>query len=195
MLCVTDGSTRRYRQAAQLCSCTVCLPHRQQRLTTALGCMCKCSSGWGKETIWTQKNGAGYECGITLSQWWIRIYHQHQRLLWRSSDVHADTIATHEGALARNTDWTAELRVVNARVSAARTRRCCQHRSLTTLTKRVASLKLCSMRSYVHFDYTWMLSVLAYMPNVISSEFVIGYDDEFANNTLVTINLLGGATR
>ena len=52
------------------------------------------------------------------------------------------------------------------------------------------SLKLCSMRSYVHFDCTWMLSVLAYMSNVISSEFVIGYDDEFANNTLVTINLL-----
>ena len=39
-----------------------------------------------------------------------------------------------------------------------------------------------------------MLSVLAYMSNVISSEFVIGYDGEFANNT-VTINLLGGATR
>ena len=44
-------------------------------------------------------------------------------------------------------------------------------------------------------DRTWMLSVLAYMSNVISSEFVIGYDGEFANNTLVTINLLGGATR
>ena len=27
------------------------------------------------------------------------------------------------------------------------------------------------------------------------SEFVIDYDGEFANNTLVTINLLGGATR
>ena len=37
--------------------------------------------------------------------------------------------------------------------------------------------------------------VLAYMSNVISNEFVIGYDGEFANNTLVTINLLGGATR
>ena len=117
-------------------------------------------------------------------------------LFWSLSDVHADTIATHEGALARNTDWTAELRVVNARASPAeRTRRCCQQRSLTTLAKRVASLKLCSMRSYVHSDYTWMLSVIAYMSNVISSEFVIGYDGEFANNTLVTINLLGGATR
>ena len=93
------------------------------------------------------------------------------------SDVHADTMATHEGALARNTDWTAELRVVNARASpAVRTRRCCQQRSLTILTKPVASLKLCSMRSYVHSDWTWMLSVLAYMSNVISSEFVIGYD-------------------
>ena len=40
-----------------------------------------------------------------------------EALRWRSSDVHADTIATHEGALARNTDWTAELRVVNARAS------------------------------------------------------------------------------
>ena len=99
------------------------------------------------------------------------------------------------GALARKMDWTAELRVVNARASAARTRRCCQQRSLTTLTKRVASLKWRSMRSYVHFDCTWMLSALAYMPNVISSEFVIGYEGEFANNTLVTINLLGGATR
>ena len=38
-----------------------------------------------------------------------------------------------------------------------------------------------------------MLSVLAYMPNVISSEFVIGYDGEFRNNTLVPINLLDGA--
>ena len=36
--------------------------------------------------------------------------------------------------------------------------------------------------------------MLAYMPNVISSEFVIDYDGEFANNTSVTINLLGGAT-
>ena len=43
------------------------------------------------------------------------------------------------------------------------------------------------MRSYVHSDCTWMLSVLAYMSNVISSEFVIGYDGEFANNTLVKI--------
>ena len=82
----------------------------------------------------------------------------------------------------------------NARASAARTRRCCQQRSLTTLTKRVASLKWWIMRTYVNFNCTWMLSVLAYMPNVISSEFVIGYDGEFANNTLVTINLLGGAT-
>ena len=32
--------------------------------------------------------------------------------------------------------------------------------------------------------------MLAYMSNVISSEFVIGYDGEFANNTLVTINPL-----
>ena len=77
-------------------------------------------------------------------------------------------------------------------VSCARTRRCCQHRNLTTLTKRVASLK---MPSYVNFNCTWMLSVLAYMPNVISSEFVIGYDGEFRNNTLVPINLLDGATR
>ena len=68
MFCVTDGSTGRYRKASQLCSCTVCLPHRQQRLTTAIGCICKCSSGWGKETIWTQKNGSGYECGIALSK-------------------------------------------------------------------------------------------------------------------------------
>ena len=157
MFCVTDGSTRRYRKAAQLCSCTVCLPHRQQRITTALGCICKCIRGWGKETIWTQKNGAGYECGMTDLP-------PAPEALLEVSDVHADTIATHEGALARNTDWTAELRVVNARSSpAARTRRCCQQRSLTTLTKRVASLKLCSMRSYVHYDCTWMLSVLAYM--------------------------------
>ena len=48
----STGSTRRYRKAAQLCSCRVCLPHRQQRLTTALGCICNCSSGLGKETIW-----------------------------------------------------------------------------------------------------------------------------------------------
>ncbi len=32
--------------------------------------------------------------------------------------------------------------------------------------------------------------MLAYMSNVISSEFVIGCDGEFANNTLVTINLV-----
>ena len=37
--------------------------------------------------------------------------------------------------------------------------------------------------------------MLAYMSNVVSSEFVIDYDGEFANNTLVKINLLGGATR
>ena len=67
MLCGTDGSTR-CRRSAQLCTCIVCLPSRQQRLTTALGCICKCTSGWGKEMIWTQKNGAGYECGIALSQ-------------------------------------------------------------------------------------------------------------------------------
>ena len=54
----------------------------------------------------------------------------------------------------------AELRVVNARASAARTRRCCQQRSLTTLTKRVASLKWWSMCSYVHLYCTWMLPVL-----------------------------------
>ena len=30
--------------------------------------------------------------------------------------------------------------------------------------------------------------MLAYMSNVISSEFVIGYDGEFANNTLFTIS-------
>ena len=34
----------------------------------------------------------------------------------------------------------------------------------------------------MHFHCTCMLYVLAYMPNVTSSEFVLGYDDEFAKN-------------
>ena len=49
-------------------------------------------------------------------------------------------------ALVRNMDWNVQLSVVNARVAA----------------------------SYAHFDRTCMLSVLAYVPNVISCEFVIG---------------------
>ena len=63
-----DVSTRRYRKTTELCNYTVCLPHRQACLTTVLVCICKCSSGWGKETKWTQTNGAGYECGIALSK-------------------------------------------------------------------------------------------------------------------------------
>ena len=101
-----------------------------------------------------------------------------------SRQMYMQTRLRHTKVLLQETrtGLSAELRVVKSTASsAARTRRYCQQRSLTTLTKRVASLKLCSMRSCVHFHCTWMLSVLAYMPNVISSEFVIGYDGEFAN--------------
>ena len=92
--------------------------------------------------------------------------------------------------------------------------RCCQQRRLTTLAKRLASQivmlpvdttmavlsdgEVCIPMWIltVHgVTRTWMSSVLAYMPKVISCEFVIGYDGEFANTTLVPINLLGGATR
>ena len=47
MFCVTDGSKRMYRKATQLCNCSL-HPPRQPRLTTALVCICKYSSGWRK---------------------------------------------------------------------------------------------------------------------------------------------------
>ena len=46
------------------------------------------------------------------------------------------------------------LSVLNARVYATRTRPCCPQTTLTTLTKRVACIKRCSVRSVVHFDCT-----------------------------------------
>ena len=74
-------------------------------------------------------------------------------------DVAVEMIVTHEGVLIRNMDCNAQLSVVNARVSAARTR---PQRMLMTITKRVTCLKWWSLRSYGQFDCTCMLSVLAY---------------------------------
>ena len=51
----------------------------------------------------------------------------------------------------------------------------------THWTSRVSEMVKCAFLR-VHFDSTCMLSELAYRPNVISSEFVIDYDSEFANN-------------
>ena len=120
-----------------------------------------------------------------LAEW--QTYHQHQRFCWRSSDITVETIVTHEGVLVRNMDWNAQLSVVNATVLAAWIRPCCPHLYIgcwrhSLNESRVSNGEVCIPMCILTVGPTCKLSVLAYMPNVINSEFVIDCDGEFANN-------------
>ena len=103
------------KTAKQLCNYTVCLRPRQPRLTTTLVRICKCSGGWAKETIWTQENGASYECRIAR----MTDLTPATEAMLKVVRCSCRNVVTHECALVRKTDGNAQLSVVNARVSAA----------------------------------------------------------------------------
>ena len=134
----------------------------QPHLTTSLVWICKRSIGWGKETIWTKKNGDDYECEIALNPERPNYHQPEQRLWWRSSRELQKRLWHTNMLLYETPARSAMLYLVNARVSAARTRPCWRQRMLTTLTKRVACLKmmkcsfLCAFWLYMHvIQPTW----------------------------------------
>ena len=85
-------------------------------------CTCKCINGWGKETIWTQTNGAGYECGIAFQEPRITGLQPATEALLKVVGCSCRNDCDTRRCSCKKHGWNAHLRVVNARVSAARPR-------------------------------------------------------------------------